>query len=301
MSSIWFEMASILQPLHNDLTHARNGASDQFTTILTSLFTFLVVAFLFSTLMVPILNNLRDILTQIVKIKWPTDYLDAFMEGFRGTTDQKKARSADNEKLTFQLQELLSDYESNFNAFKWYKRLFYLVLAIGISWIDLLYWPKIHSWLWIILSYSIWLTIASTLELTLPKPYKIYRMGWLIRKARAHPLALRQVLGAGYYVSSKSDFNSVEDLEKDYFFLSPRLNLTGWRYFLQVYDFNDKDKVYFVSFGPLRNGRRLIRQITPDGYKYGRPIGILPTQNIQANDNSDIRIDFFAFPPSFIC
>lgn len=293
---MWFHCIVLISSISSDLRKVNtiSGVS-LVTTFILPLFALTINVILFSSLMLPLVKRLSEIVDLVKEIDTPVDNMPVSANGNDAVQQyQQKIREARNS-----IEKIYIEYESKYVQLKRYKRIFYTMLIAAISIFSYAFWPNIKSTSWVVLSYLIIAVLIYSLWLANMKPTRLASLDWLIRHARMNPFAIRAILDPGFTTSPRDESASLVNPRLCHFYLTPMTFLVGWRFYIDVVDPDDHDKVYFVAFGPYGYGKYNQRILNGLEAKYQTFIGNLSLDDIIVPPKKVLKIRFYCFLPAF--
>lgn len=293
---MWFHCIVFISSISSDLRKVNTASGVSLVTVfIIPLFALTINVVLFSSLMLPLIKRLSEIIDLLKDIDTPVDNMPLSTSG-SDDVQQYQQKISDARSS---IEKLYIEYGSKYAQLSRYKWILYVMLLVAISIFSYAFWPNVRSITWVILSYLIIAVLIYSLKLANIRPTRLASLDWLIRHARMNPFAMKAILDPGFTTSPRDESDTVNNPKLCNFYLTPMTFLVGWRFYIDVVDPDNQDKVYFVAFGPCGYGKYNQRILNGLEAKYQTFIGKLSLDDIIVPPNKVLKIRFYCFLPAF--
>lgn len=255
-----------------------------------ALISFVLVTVLYSTLIVPQMHKLKDLRDEIYKkIKIPEELKRDIGAG-RSMGDERRLR----DEVIAPINEIFEEYEIKEKHLKDFIRLFWITVIILFL---LLFMIWLSLWILPVLLVVVFLILHIAITVYAPSSNKVRDIGWLINRAFVNPHTVWETMQLSFaYSNRKPLFSEPKPKDPIHFYLSPGVFYTGYRFLLQITDKNNK-KVYYCSFGPVKNDKNILKILFRDErVYYNINMGAMPLGLISG---VELKVTIFIFAPAF--
>lgn len=247
---------------------------------------FFTITVIYSSFVVPQINELTKIRDAISKIPFPREKL--FQEG----SDEEYFSALEEARTT--LENYLVEYELKENRFRAIVAYLWSLIAIDLFFIGVFFSiVSIIFWIFVgMIAFVFWFAVRAFISPTT----RLRQIDWLARKAGLNPHNLWASMGVGYYLSNRKPmFHSNLPSDPVFILHTSKILLTGYRYFLQVKD--EDGNAYFVAFG-IFDGKHTNRNLSPWSTDYEFEIGNFP-MNLLLEQNIKLNFKLYIFAPIY--